>query len=287
MKKIISEGPWLWYLPDEEGALIDKGFVFYRNMQGASYSPFEWPNLPNRLAKVESENDIIHFVEKYGVLGHQILLGEEKAGDRWFLGDQVNWFLLHAKTIKFALRLIYAIQSEKTDADLKQLIFSNTIKAPLRMFEERAKETDLTIPTHHFAIRGEDVFRSPIQAHTWEGHHRSIAIQIVSYLIAENTKGVCRRIGINSTFNKSLDRQKAQFVQQFHARTLIEAIWYQVGDVALNIQGKVIRNCKECGLPFVVTDNRQKFCPGDQWSTASACGNRYRARQKRKRDRAK
>lgn len=278
----VHEGSWEWCLPDEEGAEIDNGHVFYSNMTGERYAPFDFPNLPNRLASVETSNDVIRFVGRYGVLGYQTFTEHQRLGDEWFEGDPVNWFLLQARTIRFALQLIQATQENQPDEKIKTLIFSNTVDVPLKMFRTNAPD-NFKVPAHHFAIGAEDVFRAPIQAQVWEGIHDSLAMQIVGYLVNENTKGVSRVIG----FPAQAPADRRQFAQQFRARSLIEAIWYHVGDVALKVQGRTTRLCKECGLPFVVTDNRQEFCPGDQWSTASACGNRYRARQKRKRDRAK
>lgn len=287
MIRIIDEGCWKWHLPDDEGVVIEKGFVLYPGMQGKDYCPFDFPNLPNRLASVQTEKDVIHFAERYGVLGYQNLVGKTRAGDVWFKGDPVNWFLLHAKTVKFALNLTHAVQSEMKDQDIKRLIFQNTIKIPLNRVELWARDLpdDATVPAHYFAVEGDkDQIHPLIQTDTWEGHHDSIAIQIVSLLVNSNTRGIARAIGQKRRKSKA---EQYCFSQQFKARCLIEAIWYHVGDAALNIQGRSTRICKECGLPFVVTDNRQEFCPGDMYSSGSLCGARWRVRKKRERDKKK
>ncbi len=272
---------WRWAKPiarktEMENVKVLNGYVFY-NQEWEPWHPFRYSNLPNQLAKIESTEKIVSFVEKYGVLGYQALIKDNPGTDTYTLGDPIDWFLQQAKTVKFALQLINAIQEETEEENLKKLIYSTQIQVPLKMFLKNTPEK-LTANAHCFAQGPEITFITIEQPKKWEGIHRSLAIQMVSHLVNSNTKGVNRTIGLKEEGFTPVEPY--QFAHTINSRSLIEAIWYQVGDTALNSQGKGTRICKECGLPFVVTDKRQQFCPDDY--SGSLCGLRYRVRNSRK-----
>lgn len=273
---------WTWArpvhdIPDQEIVKIKDGYVFL-NQTWERYHPFNFPNLPNRLAHVESAKDITQFVERYGVLGYQELTQENPRFDTYTVGDPVDWFLQQAKTVRFALQLINAVQEDKDKEQVKKLIYSAQVQVPMRMFVEGAPEYAKT-KAHCFAEGPETVFRPLIQPDIWEGKYKALAIQMASHLINTNSRGVSRVIGLME--KNSMPVIPCQFVQLLNGRSLIEAIWHQVGDAALNPSGKGTRICNECGLPFIVTDKRQKFCPGDEFSAGSLCGTRKRVRELR------
>src|SRR5690625_4215228 len=68
--------PFTWPRPDQDRAFIEYGGIVrpgptlgdYRGDKNP-YNPFEHPNLPNALAKVHTEQDVLEFVGKYGLLG--------------------------------------------------------------------------------------------------------------------------------------------------------------------------------------------------------------------------
>lgn len=273
---------WAWAHPVMDTAgqptvVVDNGHVFY-SQAWRPYYPFEFPNLPNRLAAVDSTKDIVGFVGKYGVLGYRKLNGDDST-EVYTVGDPVDWFLLQAKTVRFALQVLNAVHEGKSDEQLKSLIYRNQIQIPLKTFITEASVTTET-KTHCFAEGSEAVLRPVVQPGQWEGKHKALAVSIVSHLVNINTVGVRRVIGVKSS--DAMPVVPFQFAQQYSAGSLIGAIWHMVGDAAINTSGKGTRICRECGLPFIVTDNRQKFCPGDKFSSESLCGTRYRVRQHRR-----
>lgn len=284
MRVLLVGCEWVWArpvhdIPDQEIVKIKDGYVFL-NQTWEGYHPFNFPNLPNRLAHVESTKDITQFVERYGVLGYQELIQENPRLDTYTVGDPVDWFLQQAKTVRFALQLINAVQEDKDEEQIKKLIYSAQVLVPANIFE-RAKDLpdEFMAKVHCFAEGPDVIFRPVLQPDQWEGKHRLLAIQMASHLINTNSRGVSRVIGLAEE-----DLAPAipwQFAQLLNGRSLIEVIWHQVGDAALNPSGKGTRICNECGLPFIVTDKRQKFCPGDVFSSGSLCGTRKRVRELR------
>ncbi len=275
---------WVWYKPlaspDGVGRAtvkVENGRIFYVQ-RWSVYHPFSFPNLPNRLAHVESTTEAVKFVESYGVLGYQALIKEQSSDDLFTTGDPLGWFLHQAKTVRFVLQLINALQENKTDEQLSNLINNERMKVPLKvLFKDTQEETKG--PAHCFAEGSDIVFRAALDR---EGKYNLFAVQLVSHLININSRNVVRTIGIKT--KRSTPTEQYVFTQQFAFRSLIEAIWYMVGGAAVNLNRKGVQICRECGLPFIVTDKRQKFCPGDAFSSGSLCGGRNRVRKYRKSD---
>lgn len=279
-----QEKLWVWCKPTKEAVELESGNIFYSDLW-EPYHPFDFPNLPNILAKVDNTDSAIDFVKKYGVLGYHAFFPEleNKAGYGlgyvYEKGDPIDWLLAQARTVRFALHLINAINN-KDEEDTKTFILNAMVQVQANMLRKEAPE-GLKAKAHVFAEGSKIVFRVLIQQNIWEGKYRLLAIQIVNHLVNSNSEGVQRRLLLKGN---TIPETPYKFAQQLAARSLIEAIWYMVGNAALLSQeknGKGVRTCQECGLPFIITDKRQRFCPGDAFSKGSLCGARNRMKKHR------
>lgn len=275
---------WVWNKPiaSPDGAgratvKVENGRIFYAQ-RWSVYHPLNFPNLPNRLAHAESTTGAVKFVESYGILGYHSLIAEQSDDELFTTGDPLGWFLHQAKTVRFALQIINALQENKTEEQLSDLINNEMMLVPMKVLVKDTQE-ETKGPAHCFAEGADIVFRPALDR---EGKHNLIAFQLVCHLININIQNAVRTIGIKT--KRSVPTEQYIFTQQFAFRSLIEAIWYMIGDAAVNLNRRGVRICQECGLPFIVTDKRQKFCPGDPFSSGSLCGGRNRIRRYRKSD---
>lgn len=288
---MLEKKRWTWsrpthpFNPSSKAAVkIENGYIFYSELW-EPYFPFDFPNLPNRLAKVDNVASATEFVNKYGVLGYHAFYPdmEKEYGTSYIYkkGDPIEWFLIQARTVRFALNLIGAIQ-EKDDGFIGSFIKDTTVTVPLKMFIERTPDKTKTL-AHIFAIGPETGYiRYQGEDAIMKSEQRLLALQIVEHLVNSNTEGVQRRLDFAGQWSPD---KPYRLVQTFSARSLIESIWHFVGEAALLSQDKKskgVRTCQECGLPFISTDGRQRFCPGDEFSKGSLCGARYRMRKHRK-----
>ena len=287
---------WLWRKPKDNDAKVENGYIYY-NGSIEFYYPFDFSYLPNQLAKVIDENSAIKFVNSYGSLGYKEFFGEKeflkeelwplKYGDNC---DPFDWFLLQAKTIRLALYLIEAIY-ENGGRDLKKLIKKDSIT---RNIEDKTNNSTKEEIAHHVAIGCKEEFiKSPIERAELDGastneQYRILALELAAYIISINSMGVHRGIAYETdytSYNRPVPKEPLTVAPRFFANSLIEGIWHQVGDILLASQqrgGKGVRICEECGMPFIYYDKRQIYCPKDEYSHGSLCGNRKRIRNFRR-----
>ena len=261
---MFQESEWFWFKP-EGRVWHDMGHLYAKKLK-ETYDPFKMQNLPNALAKVETSQSAIDFVGKYGFLGYRNHTNEDIS-----LGEPVNWFLAQSRSVRFGLYLLFCLQ-EQDDQKLTELLRTAEVKI---RFEEvdLVDRYNLSLEniTYEFAEGAELVIRNyPVSS--LKENQQLFAKEILTHIINTNTKGVRRRLYVTA---------EGKISHQLEASALIEVIWHHVGDAALP-SGNGIRICKECGLPFIVTDKRQRFCPGDDFSSGSTCGTRYRVRKSRK-----
>lgn len=271
---------WDWKRPLPGTVRIESEVIKIEPGEWKSYRPFEFSSLPNALAKADHKEAALAFVQKYGLLGYSGLEVDSAHVDREnpYEGDPLSWFLAQASTVRFALHLL-AMLRDSDEAALAGWIKAQMISVPLKRFIPSAPSEKYKTAAHLFAIGTETVLNPLKEPQQWEGAHDVLAMQLVEYLVNANTVGVRRRLFVGP-FEKKVRAQ-------FSARALIEAIWYLVGEAALSPQeGRFsgVRFCEECGTPFIVTDKRQRYCPGDELSGASLCGSRARMRRRRKRE---
>lgn len=262
---------WSWSKPNNGEVALENNCIVYSALW-SSYHPFDFPNLPNALAKVDNVKSAIEFSKKYGILGYRSFT--DTSSEIYCKGDPVEWFLLQASTVRFVLLLIKAIQTEDVK-QIKYLINDSVVQVPSNTFHDGISSKHHT-PVHVFSEGQETVYRL-YNANKWKNNEYLLALQMVNLLINKNTEGVHRQLILDTN---NLDRSLFQFA----SRSLIESIWYLVGDAYLlsfEKKGKGVGTCEECGLPFIMTDKRQKFCPGDKFSKESICGTRNRVRKSR------
>ena len=287
---------WLWHKPKDNDAKVENGYIYYISSI-EFYHPFDFSYLPNQLAKVIDENSAIKFVNSYGSLGYKEFFDEEQFlnEELWPLRygdncDPFDWFLLQTKTIRFVLYLIEAIY-ENGGKDLKELIEEDSIT---RDIEDKKNSSTKEEKVHRVAIGCEEGFiKSPIERAELRGvstneQYRILALELAAYLISINSSGVHRGIAYETdydSYNRPVPKEPLKVVPRFFANSLVEGIWHQVGDILLasqKIGGKGVRICEECGMPFIYYDNRQIYCPKDEYSHGSLCGNRKRTREFRR-----
>ena len=293
-----------------------KTFRDYIYSENDYYEPFDCPGLPNALAKVRTESHAVKFVQTYGLLGFTDVAGVEviNASSDVLSGvldeeavceavyehlphDPPEWFLSQAQTVRFALDLIKALGC----LDDKQLIATlEDHSVDLDRCANHTQHHSSSTRQNKTSIFGGDVISGVYVLQLGEerpnniaqtviistpiGQSRSSAIRehayaLLALMVNRNTKAI--RLGVRASSNGLV------FCRE--ARALIEVIWYHIGEMALLIgRGKNrltrpaqgIRMCEECGLPFVVTDRRQRFCPPD-FGSKSLCATRARQRRLR------
>jgi|LSQX01.2.fsa_nt_gb hypothetical protein len=239
---------------------------------GESYSPRELNvfNMPNALAQVQSPEAAIRFVELFGPLLHFYEPLLEPADPA---PDPVPAFMAHATAARFALRLLEAMQDDD-DERLAHVLESAQI------LDENVKKRPANTLTRKFLIP-EERFQRDVEfsASSW----RKLAVTVVRYAVLSNTPFIKPHIDFadgGDRFERVIGGQKGL--------SLVEFVWYGVGEIALVAQEtkqRRIRLCRECDTPFFALDGRQRFCPPDPGSVESRCGKRHQKRRIRARKR--
>ncbi len=277
---IAEDGRWQWMQPFPDTVKIEADIIKV-TPPWQFYYPLEVPSLPNALAKIDHKEAAVAFVQKYGLLGYSGLgqdpIHLETSKYRPYEGDPLSWFLAQASTVRFVLNLIVMLQNNDERA-LNDWIMAQAVSIPFKVFDPSAPK-EVRIPAHVLA-EGQEVVHMHYseEGPPCETYNFGIdwALSLIAFLVNVNTYGFRRRLVHYYT--------KKRLVPGLSARALIEAIWYMVGQAALSLPKSklpVIRLCEECGTPFLVTDRRQRFCPGDGFSRGSLCGARYRMRRSR------
>lgn len=320
MKDRIVDTLFTWPRPDRGRPFIGHGIVHpgptlgdYRRDRNP-YDPFQQRNLPNALARVRTEADILRFVESFGLLGYSLTppmepreegadsltepvqLGTVEADDsRDYLGDPVDWFLAHARSVEFALRLMAALQYPG-DGSLLEVLkgYRRDWRLPPQLvwpgisYGFAALSGGGFVGTYPVAIgRNHGLGTPPSVSLINRGAKRprstrEHALRLLTYMVNANTAGVTRALVVYG--GGAVIRRGAQ--------SLIQVVWWHIGE-ALADEGYnaasadqdkdvvAVRECEECGAPFFVTDRRQRFCPTDP-----RCAERNRKRRNRQRKRS-
>lgn len=226
------------------------------------YSPSDEANLPNALAKVVDVKSAVRFAKRFGLLGYSKLVLNEGCRlandshpqaaelDEAGHGDLFTWVLAQARTVRLAIDLIEALQNG-SDADVSSALSRSKSAMTTTTVIERPSgiEYELMVPEYIVALRERVVQRCWPDAF----EPRLQAAEIVADLVNGNTPGV--HWAVEATAD-------GRFTDVMHSNALIEVVWWHVGQWATH--GKV-RMCalSSCSLPFLVTDQRQQFCPSD------------------------
>ena len=276
---VNERGVLCWGAPDA----IDPALV-----EGAChYDPYARVEIANALAKVSDERSALRFARQFGLLGYDELLlsldaraaSAEEQGRQadplldtrsvshlldelgGELGDPLPWLLAQARSVRFALDLIEALPggSEAITAvgqrhSVPRLDQTGHISARLVVlaFGLRTEELDLM----------DDLLRArrPAQDLPEEQLRPLLATLLIEELVNANTAGLQWRLYSPPAHGPySL---KVGFGQQ----ALFQVIWWHVGNAAVGgKRGTRVRLCEleTCRAPFIVTDERQRFCPAD------------------------
>jgi hypothetical protein len=254
------------------------------------YDPFTQRELPNALAKVVDRRSALRFARRHGRLGYTELLEgaywrgtdaliEEKRQRALLedlgtdVGDPLEWMLAQAKTVCFVMELVVALQEGDEDATGDVLVRR---RAGRRV--EPLGEGEF-VRNEYLLARGPQVsgnFFSPsdTQASLYpDAGPFEEARRIILDMLEANTTGVGWR------WRPHLARGVAM---GHSARALIEVIWWHVGTAAAAGTDETVRLCKleTCRAPFIVTDDRQHFCPADYVYTHSRTGEKRRGRSR-------
>lgn len=264
----LIQEPWRWIAPQPGMVRVRDGRIEAEVGCWELYNPFEIPNLPNAFAKVDGQKALVSFVQQYGLLGYS------RPSDALapYEGDPVEWDLAHARAVRLALRLIQARNSAN---EVKALLEESITTIPMSKVMPTAPAGGKMVG-HTFPL-GQEYGFTLYNKEQWSKEFQHLLPQMIAYLVNANTSGVCHQLVYHPPLLNI----------QLTARGLIEVIWHQVGEMAVmawHQNGTGLGSCKECGLPFIVTDKRQEFCPkaavpGER--TGSVCGARYRQRKKR------
>lgn len=266
MDDLIQE-PWWWNAPQPGAVRVRDGKIEVEAGCWELYNPFDIPNLPNTFAKVDGQKALVVFVQEYGLLGYAGLSEDRDPLE----GDPVEWDLAHARAVRFALRLI---QARNSASEVKALLEQSVTTIPMNAVIPTAP-AGLEAVGHTFP-QGQEYRFTLYNEEQWSKEFQTFVPYMLTTMVNGNTCGVRHRLCYQPILHI-----------QLIAEALIEVIWHQVGEIAVmawHQNGSRIRSCKECGLPFIVTDKRQQFCPkaavpGER--TGSICGARYRQRNRR------
>lgn len=254
-----------------------------------AYEPGRFASLPNFFAKVMDARSAVRFARRFGLLGYSSiavapLLEDHLVSDplqealtaqevrELGYGDPLHWVLAQSRSVRFVIELICALQ---TNPEQLATVLTR-YRSRLQVIEVNG-QSDATrierVPGAVYALSvGRNVDELSFQL---QDDLRRQAEAIVSALVNWNTARLAVSL-LPSTEGRPGFRSAIQ------ANSLIETIWWHVGQWALH--GKVrLCDLESCHTPFLVSDERQRFCPHEdapEWGLRSGgprsvCASRY------------
>lgn len=233
----------------EEPFIDENGDLEQSIALGGSYCPTDYPNLPNVFAKVRDERTALRFARKFGLLGYSGLTPSSETR----FGDPMRWVLLQAATVRFTGELVESLSQEGSEAAAGVLARWTLGRAEVTA-EQRDGEatTQEQVAFDQFIVAKGAV--ADIRVETPNVHlPRFQATELVDELVTANTAGVRWRLH---------GRGEGSFSEDVVPSSLIEAVWWHVGQWALSGRVRLCEN-PSCRAPFRVMDERQRYCPGD------------------------
>lgn len=233
------------------------------------YPPMGTPQIVGELARVKlgDPSAALRFVRRWGILGYGALsYGAPPAGNSEETpGDPLEWIWAHANGVRTALQVTKLMAKRDYDG-LRELIDS-VIKS-----------------THGYAVR-EQIFpvfllepagaiSSPVAAHY-------AATLVLENIVNQNLRGVYLQIRDYVPYIADIAPARQLAASGYHLLytwdALISVVYRHVADIVV---GGQLRVCDLCGLPFLQTHARQRFCPAPP-PERSLCEQRYtKARQR-------
>jgi hypothetical protein len=253
------------------------------------YAPAVHPELPGELAKLQRGDveAVLKFARVYGTLGHTAFIPREvwARGGAIPVGDPLLWVWAHADTVRICLELSYRLEEGDITSLRSYLRSLHVTQADLDVWkswlgdpaDDDYKEYTDTWPTAMVGQRGEITLwqwgrlgRNP-QEPLSHDDVKELARVIRRSLINANIAGI-HRVLLN-------DGRSDILFWEFKA--LVEMVYWHVAQA---VDGKRLKRCeaKDCGVPFVQTDLRQRFCPPMfEQKRESRCAIRHRVHKHR------
>jgi hypothetical protein len=232
------------------------GQIIAKENRQAAYEPLApaFVNLPNTLAHVRDARGAVRFTRNHGRLGWKETVGRLDQSAH----DPHQWVLGEAAAVRWALLILYALQSD-SDEELEAVLGECRLAGPLAMpsggllhpVRISLVSCDVHAPIERDDDTGAWLGRADI--HTWQRSPSELARRLVARQVDHATADFRRRfVSLDASFKCRVE----------NAGALVNAVWYQVGQAALLYE---LRRCEldTCRLPFVITDQRQRFCPAD------------------------
>ena len=232
-----------------EGVVQDPGF----RMPTRRYLPAHYPDLPQTLARLQDEDDILDFANEFGLLGYDQLVQnpEQRLG-----GDPIPWILSHVKTVRLCLELTALIQAVDVIGIERCLVVEDGIMAGISY-----AVLDQVAENMQFVPVGADIL--------------GLARHVRREIINANIRCMYRVL-------HPIDEKDAI---AFGFNALIETIYEHLAYDISN--GLRIRSCEACGRYLVERRRGQRHCPPPIGWKDSKCAVRARARERRAKSKQK
>ena len=256
-----------------------------------SYDPYKRYDLPNALARVTDERSALRFARVYGLLGYADLLGwrwaEITSVDRRRLfdeplldekrlaelvrdlegepGDPMPWLLAQARSVRLTLELIEALARQDI-AGLRSVVMRHTLPHEVAAGESRPQ----LLVSGGLTVKWFDPGPGLLQPYPGANRARPAA-HLIEDLVNPNLAAL--RTELFTPAYRGEDDLVMELGPQHTA--LFEVIWWHVGNAAFGGRpGARVRLCElpSCRAPFIVTDDRQRFCPADYTYTDKRTG---------------
>ncbi len=274
---ISARGVLGWGVPVAISAALREG--------AEHYDPYGTPELTNALSKVVDERSALRFARRYGLLGYAGVLfalkgqaaSSERRGreadplldrrgvDRLFrdlhgdYGDPLPWLYGQARSVRLALALVQALP-QGPEAIAAVVREQAPLRGDLAAPAVRPLQLAYGLQLHEVDLM-DQLLRPRARKDLPEAELRPLlAALLIEELVNSNTAGLQWRL-----FSLPTDGSY-ELALGFRQRALFEVIWWHVGNTAASGRdGAEVRLCKlaTCRAPFIVTDQRQRFCPAD------------------------
>ncbi len=241
-----------------------------------------------RSAEAAARREAKRFLLHYGPLGYQKL----KPDDRWpEHGEPLGWILAEAETVRFTLEVVDALLRHDEPAlraalakrRLPETEGAEDQEAEAASHIGRARYAVCRDAEHHGSswdpanepwLRSDTgwcdptaIYLFPTEGETALADHAGrLVADLITHHAPHREDGFSWRDG--------------RFREMAAIGPLLCAVWLHVKRAALG--ESEIRSCQECGAPFLVSDQRQQFCPPEEVGGKSRCLGRQQMRLRRR-----
>jgi hypothetical protein len=312
---------WIWSVEKSYEIILDEqvGRVIQPRDTGRDhfdhfYLPMAHPRLPIELARVKEgdETAALRFVSRYGLLcyppyptRYHLVFG---SGDSEIItrqssisGDPLEFVWLHARQIRWVLRLAMAFQKDDTDKlmSIMEEIMSPKAWASYPHFAPRREQLNGKA-WRLFGQAGSGVVywqRGRTATSPYEQVVGFNALRVIQLVTSFNLEGVHPGTDIRL---KDVSAESAghryglqDLRREFRWRHLLEVVYWHLWQQVIE-GSNPLAICRQCGHFFIQQDGRQRFCPpperhvleaaiGIRKRVQSLCAQRFRMNELTKR----